>query len=137
MEFVQKNIWLVLIAIVSGLMFVWPSIARRVSRIREIGVSEAVQLINRQDAAIVDVREAGEFKSGHIPNARNVPLSEFAARAKDLEKLRGKPVVAVCASGMRSSNAYRELQKAGIADVYSLAGGMQAWEKAGMPTHKS
>ena len=136
-EFVQKNIWLVLIAIVSGLMFVWPTIARRFSRIREVGVTEAVQLINRQDATIVDVRETAEFKSGHIPNARSIPLSELAARMKELEKLKSKPVLAVCASGARSSSACRELQKAGIAQVYSLSGGMQGWDKAGMPVEKN
>jgi rhodanese-related sulfurtransferase len=135
-DFVQKNIWLVLIAIVSGLMFIWPSIAKRISRTREVGVSEAVQLINRRDAAILDVREAGEFRSGHIPNARSIPSSDLAARVKDLDKLKSKPVLTVCASGTRSGTAYRELQKAGFTDVYSLAGGMQAWEKAGMPVNK-
>ena len=93
MEFVQKNIWLVLIAVVSGLMFLWPTVAKLFGRVKQLGVAEAVQLINRQDAAILDVREPGEFKSGHIPNARNVPAGQIAERMKDLEKLKGKAVL--------------------------------------------
>ena len=136
MKFVQDNIWLVLIAVVSGLMFVWPSVAKRINRAREVGVAEAVQLINRQDAAIVDVREPGEFKSGHIPNARNVPLGQIGERTKELEKAKGKPVLLTCASGNRSLTAAGTLRKAGFEQVYSLAGGMGAWQQAGMPTEK-
>lgn len=137
MEFVQKNIIWVLAAVVSGLMFILPSITKRFGKVREVGVSEAVQLINRQDAVIVDVREQGEFRAGHIPNARSLPLADLGARLKDLEKFRSKPVLAVCASGNRSAGALKELQKAGIEQVYSLAGGMQAWQQANMPVEKS
>jgi rhodanese-related sulfurtransferase len=135
-QFVQNNIWLVLAAVVSGLMFLWPSVAKRFSRTREVGPVEAVQLINRQDAAIVDVREPGEFKGGHIPNARNIPLGQIAERMKDLEKLKGKPVLVICASGNRSASACATLHQAGFEQVYSLAGGMGAWQQAGMPSEK-
>jgi rhodanese-related sulfurtransferase len=135
-EFVQKNIWLVLIAIVSGLMFLWPTVARRISRTQEATVPEAVQLINRQDAQVVDVRESGEFGSGHIPNARHIPAAQIAERAKELEKFKDKPIVLVCASGNRSTSAAGALKKAGFAQVYSLGGGMGAWQQAGMPVQK-
>lgn len=137
MEFVQKNIWLVLIAIVSGLMFIWPSIARRISQTSEANVAEAVQLINRQDAQVVDVRGEGEFRNGHIPNARNIPTEQIGERAKELEKFKNKPIVLVCASGNRSSSAAGVLKKAGFAQVYALGGGMNAWQQAGMPVQKS
>ncbi len=136
LDFVQKNIWLVLIALVSGLMFIWPSIAKRVSRTREVGVSDAVQLINRQDAAVVDVREPGEFKGGHIPNARNIPLGQLEEKVKDLEKLKAKPVLLTCASGNRTLTAYATLRKAGFEQLYALAGGMGAWQQANMPVEK-
>jgi rhodanese-related sulfurtransferase len=135
-KFVQDNIWLVLIAVVSGLMFIWPSIAKRVSRTKEVGVVDAVQLINRQDAAVVDVREPGEFKSGHIPNARNIPLGQIGERSKELEKLKGKPILLACATGNRSATAAGTLRKSGFEQVVALAGGMNAWTQAGMPTEK-
>jgi rhodanese-related sulfurtransferase len=135
-QFLQDNIWLVLAAVVSGVMFLWPSVAKRLMRTREVGVAEAVQLINRQDAVILDVREPGEFKAGHIPNARNVPESALAARLKELDKLKGKPILVACASGNRSAPACSALQKAGFEQVYALSGGMGAWQQAGMPMKK-
>lgn len=136
MKFVQDNIWLVLIAVVSGLMFIWPMVAKRIHGGREVGVADAVQLINRQDAVVVDVREPGEFKSGHIPNARNIPVGQIGERTKELEKLKGKPIVLTCASGNRSTTAAGVLRKAGFENVASLAGGMGAWTQAGMPVEK-
>jgi rhodanese-related sulfurtransferase len=136
-EFIQKNIWLVLVAVVSGVMLIWPTIAKRLTRTRELNVSDAVQLINRQDAAIVDVRDAAEFKSGHIPNARNIPAGEVTERTKELEKLKKRPILLACGSGNRSASAASGLQKAGFEQVYTLAGGMNAWQQAGMPVQKS
>ena len=136
MEFIQKNIWLVMIAVVSGAMLIWPLIAKRFSATKEIGVADAVQLINRQDAVILDVREPAEFKSGHIPNARNIPAGQVGERLKELEKFKSRPILLTCASGSRSGNASSVLQKAGFAQVCSLAGGMGAWQQAGMPVAK-
>jgi rhodanese-related sulfurtransferase len=117
-------------------MFIWPSIAKLFSRTREVGVTEAVQLINRKDAAIVDVREPGEFKAGHIPNARNFPLSQMKERAKDLGKLKSKPIVLVCQTGSRSGQACVDLQKDGFVEAVTLSGGMGAWQQAAMPLEK-
>lgn len=136
MDFAQKNVWLVMIAVASGALFVWPSIAKLFNRGREIGVSQAVLLINRKDAAIVDMREPNEFKAGHIPNARNVPAGELAGRMKELEKLKAKPLLLVCQSGTRSAQACSALQKDGYAQAVALAGGMAAWQQAGMPVEK-
>jgi rhodanese-related sulfurtransferase len=135
-EFIQKHIWLVMIAVVSGAMLIWPLIAKRFSSTREVGVADAVQLINRQDAVILDVREPAEFKSGHIPNARNIPAEQVANRLKELEKFKARPILLACASGSRSGIAGTALQKAGFAQVCSLAGGMGAWQQAGMPVAK-
>ena len=132
-EFIQKNIWLVMIAVASGAMLVWPLISKRFLRGKELGVVQAVQLINRQDAVVVDVREPAEFKAGHIPNARNIPHGQIGDRLKELEKFKSKPILLSCATGQRSASACNVLQKAGFADVYSLSGGMNAWLQASMP----
>jgi glyoxylase-like metal-dependent hydrolase (beta-lactamase superfamily II) len=80
---------------------------------------------------VVDVREPAEFSGplGHIRGATLVPLGELAARAKELPK--DKPVVAVCRAGSRSAHATAILQKAGIADVANLPGGMLRWRAEG------
>jgi rhodanese-related sulfurtransferase len=133
-EFVQNNLWLVMIAIVSGVLFISPTIGKLVSRTKEAGVAAAVQLINRQDAVVIDVREPNEFKAGHIPNARNIPMGQLESR-KDLEKLKSKPILLVCQSGSRSAQASANLQKQGY-NVVTLAGGMAAWQQASMPVEK-
>jgi rhodanese-related sulfurtransferase len=138
LEFLQKgyNLWLLMGAVASGALFIWPSIAKLLSKSKEVGVAQAVQLINRQDAAVIDVREPGEFRGGHIPNARNIPLGQIAGKLKDLEKLKDKPLVLSCQTGRRSAQAAATLKQAGFAEVYNLAGGMNAWQQASMPVAK-
>jgi rhodanese-related sulfurtransferase len=135
-EFVQNHIWWVIAAVVSGIMFILPFITKLFSRSVEVGVSAAIQLINRRDAHIVDVREPAEFKAGHIPNARNVPLAKIQEGAKGLEKFKAKPILLVCQTGARSGQAARVLKQQGFTEVVTLAGGMNAWQQAGMPLEK-
>jgi len=135
-EFIQQNIWLVIIAVVSGALFIGPTVAKLFSRAREAGVADAVRLINRLDAVIVDVREPHEFKSGHIPNARNIPMSQLKDRIKELEKFKNRPILLVCQTGQRSAQIYASLADEGFAEAVGLAGGMGAWQQANMPVEK-
>jgi rhodanese-related sulfurtransferase len=134
-QFIQNNFGLVLLVIVSGLMLVWPMIGRRISGIREVGTLEATQLINHQNAVVLDVREDSEYYAGHIPHSMHVPLGQLA-KHPELDKIKGRPVIALCRSGMRSSHACRVLRKNGFEQVYNLAGGITAWERANMPMEK-
>jgi rhodanese-related sulfurtransferase len=138
--FLQKNpINMVLLGavIVSGALLVWPAIARLMRPGQEVGPAEAVQLMNRRDAVVLDVRDAAEYKSGHITNARHVPESELEARAKDLEKVKSKPIIVSCARGNRSAGVAGRLRKLGFNEVFSLRGGLAAWQQANMPLEKS
>ena len=123
--------------LVTGGMLVWPLIARLLKPGREIGPGEAVQLINRRDAVVLDVRNAQEYKAGHITNARHLPEGEIDARMKELEKIKAKPIIVSCARGNRSLNVANRLQKLGFAEVFSLRGGIAAWQQANMPLEKS
>jgi rhodanese-related sulfurtransferase len=123
--------------IVSGALLVWPVISRLLRPGHEVGPAEAVQLINRRDAVVLDVRDAADYKSGHITNARNVPESELDARAKELEKIKARPVIVSCARGNRSAGIAAKLRKLGFNEVFSLRGGIAAWQQANMPLEKS
>jgi rhodanese-related sulfurtransferase len=136
LEFVQNNIWLFLVAVVSGGMLVWPLIAKHMTGAREVGPVEAVQLINRKDALVLDVREPGEFGAGHIVGARNIPLGALEKRTSELEKFRSRPVLVACGTGTRSQAAFGGLKKLGFSDVYVLSGGMHAWQQASLPVEK-
>ena len=136
MEFIQQNIWTVLLAVFSGVMLVMPSFRGRLSGVKQIGPQEAVMLINRQDALVLDVREQSEFVDGHIAKARHIPVGALAQRLGELEKHKDKAIVAVCRSGNRSGIACGTLRKAGFQNLHNLAGGMMAWDQAGLPKEK-
>jgi rhodanese-related sulfurtransferase len=74
-------------------------------------------------AVIIDVRTPEEYKAGHIPGSRNIPLDQIGAKAAELKKA-GKPVITVCRSGSRSGMAKARLSSAGI-EVYN-GGGWQS-----------
>lgn len=136
MKFVQDNIWLFLVAVTSGILFIWPTIGRRLSGVAQVSTLEAVQLINRRDAVVIDVREDAEYKSARVAGSRLIPLKSLAGRLGELEKLKSKPILLICQTGSRSAQAAGTLKKAGFADVASLAGGLHAWQQAGMPIEK-
>lgn len=101
-----------------------------------LSVTEAVVLMNRKSALVLDVREADEFAQGHLQGARNIPLSQLDVRSKELEKFRDKPVLIVCQRGSRASKASRLLKAQNFSALNVLKGGMQAWQEANMPTGK-
>ena len=91
---------------------------------------EAYNTVARREAVILDVRESHEWKAGHAPGARNIPLSSLRAR---LDQLAGeRRYIAVCRSGSRSRSATAQLRAAGI-EAVNLKGGMAAWHRAGLP----
>lgn len=81
------------------------------------------QLIKEKNAVVIDVRSKGEFKSGHGKNAMNIPLNEFSGKVKDIVKL-NKPIILVCQSGIRASQAKRMLAETGV-EVYNA----KSWTK--------
>ncbi|MBE0624835.1 MAG: rhodanese-like domain-containing protein [Burkholderiales bacterium] len=135
MKFVMDNIFLVAIAFVSGAMLVWP-LLRRGAGGPSVNTLEATQMINRQDALLLDVREQAEFAQSHILNARGLPLSQLEARIGDIEKYKDKPLIVYCATDNRSSTAVAALKKRGFSNVFSLSGGFAAWQSAGLPVQK-
>jgi rhodanese-related sulfurtransferase len=135
MKFLTENLALIAIAFVSGAMLVWP-LVRRGAAGASVGTLEATMLINQKDAVVIDIREPGEFAQLHILNARNVPLGEIEARIRELERFKEKPVIVSCATGNRSGSAASALRKHGFTNVVNLAGGIAAWQQAGLPTGK-
>jgi rhodanese-related sulfurtransferase len=135
MDFVQNNILLIAVALVSGAMLIWP-LVRRGSGGPWVSTVEATQLINRQDALVLDVRSAEEYAKGHILGAKNLPLADLGRRAAELDKHKAKPVIVHCENGNRSTSALSLLRKQGFASAVNLAGGYAAWQQAGLPVEK-
>ncbi|MFZ1909997.1 MAG: rhodanese-like domain-containing protein [Burkholderiales bacterium] len=134
-QFVKDNLLLFAIAFISGAMLLWPLI-RRGTGGPWASTLEATQMINRQDALVIDVREDAEYAKGHIVGARHIPLAQLEARAKELQRFKAKPVITCCETGNRSSAAIATLRKLGFENVYNLAGGYAGWQQAGLPVEK-
>jgi rhodanese-related sulfurtransferase len=137
--FLQKsplNMVLFGLAVTSGGMLIFPLFKRSMRTSVEVGPTEAVMLINRKDAIVLDVRDEKEFTAGHINNARHIPEKELGDRAKELEKFKNKPLIVSCASGRRAAAVADSLRKQGYTDIVALRGGIGAWQQAGMPLEK-
>ena len=136
MQYLQNNIWMVFMALTSGLMLFWSIFGNRIRGIKEVNSAEALQLINHKNAIILDVRQESEYKSGHLLNANLIPLGNLAGRIGELERYRELPIVVVCRSGNRSASACATLGKLGFAQAYNLSGGVIAWQKSNLPLEK-
>lgn len=136
MQFIRDNIGLVLVACLSGVMLLWPLFGNRLRGVKQAGIAEALQLINHKNALVLDIREENEFNAGHILNSRLIPLGKLSERIGELERYRERPIVVVCRSGQRTTAACALLGKQGFGQVYNLAGGVLAWQKAGLPLEK-
>ena len=94
------------------------------------------QLINRENALLIDVSSLADYEKGHIPGARHVALSQFDPESKELAKVRELPVAICCRNGVTSHSAARRLVKAGFQHVYALEGGVRTWTEAQLPLVK-
>ncbi len=112
-------------------------ISNATRKYKQVGVNEAVMLLNKDDALVLDVREDKEVQGGKIKGARHITLGQLPSKLAELEKNKNTPVLVYCRSGSRSGYASQILTKAGFQDVSNLAGGILAWESANLPIVKT
>ncbi len=117
-------------------MLIYSFIGARLRGYASANPAIATQLINRENAVVVDVREDNEYLSGHIINSLHIPLSYFKDRLKELEKHKSEPIIVGCKTGQRSGQACAILKKAGFEKVYNLSGGVTAWQTDNLPLTK-
>ncbi|MDM0112917.1 rhodanese-like domain-containing protein [Variovorax sp. J22R133] len=126
---------LFLIAISAGGMLAWPMI--KGANTGALSAQGAVQLINRERAVVVDVREPEEFAAGHVTGARNVPLDQLEAKLPGTVKNKSLPLVIVCATGARAQRAVSVAKKLGYEQAQAVAGGLKSWKDANLPVEKA
>jgi rhodanese-related sulfurtransferase len=135
-QFIVNNILPISIALFSGAMLLWSVFGNRIRGIKEVDCTAALQLINHKNALVLDVRDDGEYKAGHILNSTQIPLGKLNERVGELAKYKEQPIVVVCRSGNRSGTACAALGKHGFNQAYNLTGGVTAWQKASLPLKK-
>ncbi len=93
----------------------------------------ATEMINHQDAVVLDVRPTADFHKGHIINAINIPINAFNTQINSINKHKEQPVIVSCRSGSQSQAACQQLKKAGFEQVFNLRGGILAWQSSNLP----
>lgn len=96
-----------------------------------------VNLTNRENALVVDLRDGADYRAGHIAGAIHLPLKDVASRLSDLQGRENQPVVLVCKHGQAAGGAGKILRAHGFQQVFRLGGGMHEWENARLPLVKS
>jgi len=138
LKFVENNLLMFAVALTSGAMLLWP-LVRRVGGGPAVTAVQATQLINREDALVVDVREPAEYGAGHILGAKSAPLARLEAGEvpAELSKRKAKSIVLYCERGDRADKAVAALRKQGFEKVVALSGGIAGWRQAGLPVEKN
>ena len=101
-------------------------------------VQEAHEVLSKGQAAepflFLDVRSSGEYQSGHVPSAKNIPVQVLAQRVAEVPK--DKKVFVYCESGVRSSKATQILVDAGYTNIINMKASMRGWRNAGFETER-
>jgi rhodanese-related sulfurtransferase len=132
---VNHPLLVIAFAVLLGLIF-FNEMKVATQRFASLTPAAAVQLMNKEDVVVLDVREAAETIGGKITRAIQIPVGAVAKRIGELEKHKDKTLLVYCKSGARSGGACKELGKHGFDKVYSLNGGLMAWQEAHLPLSK-
>jgi rhodanese-related sulfurtransferase len=135
-EFFQNNVLLIGLALGSGVMLLLPLFKKGAGGVPNLSNTEAVTLINRQHAMVLDVRDAAEFETGHLVDAKNIPVAELEKRLQELKKYQNKPVLVHCQRGARGAKACNILRAAEFKEIYHLKDGLDGWVEAKLPLVK-
>jgi rhodanese-related sulfurtransferase len=98
-----------------------------------VSPQQLVNLVNQQQAVVVDLRDLAEFTQGHIVDAVNIPHAKLATRLAELEQYRDRPIILVCKIGQHTGAAGKQLAAAGFEQISRLSGGMMEWKSSQLP----
>jgi len=132
-EFVGNHPFLVSAFVILLLLFIRNEAARGGE---SVSPQELVNLVNKEAALVLDVREIKEFADGHIVKSVNIPHGALAQRITELNKHKDKPLIVACKMGQHSGAAGTLLRKAGFQNVKRLKGGIGEWRSQNLPVVK-
>jgi rhodanese-related sulfurtransferase len=131
-EFTGNHLVLVAAFFVILAMLTWNLITNPAAK-GAVDAAGATNLINHEDALVIDVRPMADYNNGHIVGAKNIPMNGFKNQLAQLEKDKGRTIVVNCRSGNQSQAACKILRDAGFTKVFNLRGGMMGWQSANLP----
>lgn len=132
-----KSHWLLSLAfLVIVVALIVNEVIIKMRGLSKINPQTLVNLVNREQALVLDLRSQEEFKAGHIAGAKYVDVAQLATKIDNLLKDKAQPVILVCASGQKSLSHAQQVEKLGYQRVYYLAQGMAAWRQDNLPLVK-
>jgi len=134
--FVGNHLALSALFVIILIALVAMEFGRLLRKYKELTPGGLTLLINRESPLLVDLSARADFEKMHVPGARHVLPSQFDPEHKDLAKARDLPVVVMDKDGRGSDKAAQRLVKAGFTKVYTLGGGVLAWQQAQLPLAK-
>jgi len=134
----MNNAVLLLAALTSGGLLLWPALRNAGGGAHAVSVTEAVRLINREKGVLLHLGSADEYAKGHAVGARHLPDNAVdKPPAGVLPSNKTLPVLVMCAQGRRASAAVATLRQAGHTQALAVQGGLQAWRDAQLPTESA
>lgn len=126
------GLWLALVGVLA-LIYINELLSQK-KRAKELSAVAAVEMINHENAMVIDLREQEIFRAGHIIDAIRASADNFSEQR--MEKYKKKPLILVCAKGLQSTALAMKLRELGFEQPMVLAGGIAAWQEAGLPLVK-
>ncbi|WP_371187695.1 rhodanese-like domain-containing protein [Thalassotalea maritima] len=135
--FAANNQLLTMLWLAIATMLVVSIVKSKLSKVTEINNQQLTLQVNREDGIIVDIRNDGEFKKGHIIGSKQLSMEKINNNNfQGLENSKDKPIIVVCTAGISAVKAANALSKAGFEKVSVLKGGFNAWQSASLPIAK-
>jgi rhodanese-related sulfurtransferase len=134
--FLQHHLLMTIASVIILLLLIIVEFLKNRKATTDLSPLEAIQLINHENATIVDIRSSDAYASGHILGSISIPSRDLNDKIKKIEKFKVQPVILVCAMGKESHQAMQTLTNKGFTRVYSLHGGIQTWKTNEMPLTK-
>ncbi len=132
-EFASNHFMLVTAWVLTLILIIW-SEGQRAGK--SVSPAIATQLINKQDAVLIDIRTKKEWDTGYITGSRHIPVADLSRRITEIEKFKSRPVIVVCNLGQVAGSASKQLKAAGFENVMRLQGGITEWKGQNLPIVK-
>jgi len=134
-QFVMKH-WLMSAAFLALLILLFIEEARSKGLGSQLSVQKAIDLINHEQALVLDLRDKNVFKEGHIIGAMNIPKADLDQNINRITNFKQRPIIVVCPNGQQSVQIAQQLKKKGFEKAQALSRGMQGWKSESMPVKK-
>ena len=135
-DFASRNylLFITLAAVIT--LIIITELRRATKGYKEVSPADAVLLINKEDALVLDIREENERTQGSIVNSKHIAFSKLTDKLDNISSDKDKPILVFCKMGNRSSQACKLLLKNSYTNVFGLKGGITAWINEQLPITK-